>query len=113
MPSGQGVDIKSRLRIVGHLRQVYETRQFRSVREMAGRLDYSVASLARVLNGEQGPGLELLQKVHQILHVSIDHMLDDDPPERYMAEVPRRRQLDSFPAISAGTTKNKTRGGAA
>jgi transcriptional regulator with XRE-family HTH domain len=77
------IDLETRERIVAHLRQQMELRQVASIRQMAEKLGLSHTYLIRTLSGVQTGGLELVIRMHRVLHISSDVLLDENPPQKY------------------------------
>lgn len=83
MPTHE-IDRETRLRIAAHLRQLKYKFQFASDAAMAERLKVSRGVVNRALKGERTAGLDFLLKVHRNLHVSIDWLVDEPPPEEWL-----------------------------
>jgi hypothetical protein len=82
MPKGRGtIDVERRDRIVNWVRYEMKRRQIESIREAARRLGISHTYLARLLLGEQTPGLELVIRMHDVWHIDATILLDEDPPK--------------------------------
>jgi hypothetical protein len=82
MPKGRGtIDVKRRDRVVNWVRYEMKRRQIESIREAARRLGISHTYLARLLLGEQTPGLELVIRMHDVWHIDATILLDEDPPK--------------------------------
>lgn len=85
------IDIKVRRRIAAHLRRVREEGGYESDAAMAREAGLSRAAMNRALKGERTVGLDFLLAVHQRLGVSIDLLVDDDPPARFFVEPQERK----------------------
>lgn len=83
MPAHE-IDRETRLRIAAHLRKLRHKFQFQSDAAMAERLGLSRGVVNRALKGERTVGLDVLLKLRRKLHVSIDYLVDEDPPEEWM-----------------------------
>jgi transcriptional regulator with XRE-family HTH domain len=83
MPTHE-IDRETRLRVAAHLRQLKYKFQFESDAAMAERLGLSRGVVNRALKGERTVGLDVLLKIHRKLHVSIDWLVDEPPPEEWM-----------------------------
>jgi transcriptional regulator with XRE-family HTH domain len=82
MPKGRGtIDVERRDRIVNWVRYEMDRRQIDSIRETARRLGISHTYLARLLLGEQTPGLELVIRMHDVWRIDATVLLDEDPPK--------------------------------
>jgi transcriptional regulator with XRE-family HTH domain len=77
------IDLKTRQRVAAHLRMLRYRFRFESDAAMAERLDMSRGALNRYLKGERTAGLDVLLKVHRRLHVSLDYIVDEDPPSEW------------------------------
>jgi plasmid maintenance system antidote protein VapI len=53
-----------------------------SIRKMAERIGVSGPTLTNALNREEGIGLDFAVKLHRSFHVSLDVLVDSDPPSR-------------------------------
>lgn len=80
MPTKESLDLKTRERIAANLRLLKHRRSYESVAAMAARLGMSRSALGRYLKGERTVGLDFLLKVHRRLNVSLDWLVDEDPP---------------------------------
>lgn len=68
-----------RPRIVAWLR--YEKNRLGlSQQELAQYLGTTAATVSNLLNDKVSPGLDMLVRMHRRLHISVDRMLDVDPP---------------------------------
>lgn len=106
MPTRESVDMKTRLRMAGNLRRLYDERRFPSVRAMAARIGVHWTTLYKYMRGEQTIGMDVALKVHRALGVSLDWFVDEDPPEKYFRplfgddereELPRHEPPDRHP----------------
>jgi plasmid maintenance system antidote protein VapI len=80
---GRGeVDQETRERIRKWIVYEMKRRQIDSIREMAGKLDVSHSFLARILNGDQSAGLEMVLRLNRRLHIDAQVLLNEDPPTK-------------------------------
>lgn len=77
------IDIKTRQRIAANLRLLRHQFRFQSDAAMAEALGLSRGVMNRALKGERTVGLEVVLKVHRGLHVSLDWLVDKDPPQQW------------------------------
>lgn len=77
------IDIKTRQRIAANLRLLKHQFKFETDAAMAEKLELSRGVVNRALKGERTVGLEVLLKVHRNLHVSLDWLVDKDPPSAW------------------------------
>jgi transcriptional regulator with XRE-family HTH domain len=81
-PRGRGpVDQVTRDRVRAWIRYEMDRRQITSARDMARKIGVNHAYLSIVLNGTGTAGLELVLRLNRKLHMSLDAMLNDDPPK--------------------------------
>ena len=81
-PRGRGIiDQATRDRIRRWIEYEMKKRQIDSIREMARRVGVSHAYLSLIVNGQSTAGLELVIRLNRKLHVSIDAMVNDEPPK--------------------------------
>ncbi len=76
------IDQKVRDRIRAWIVHEMQRRGIESIRELANKIEVNHAYLSRVMAGDQTAGLELVLRLHNRLHISIDAMVDQDPPSR-------------------------------
>jgi transcriptional regulator with XRE-family HTH domain len=80
-PRGRGsIDQQTRDRIQKWIRYEMQKRQIDSIRELARKIGVSHAYLSLVVNGQSTAGLELVLRLNRRLHISIDAMVNDEPP---------------------------------
>ncbi len=77
------IDRKTRLRIAANLREIKHRFEFPSDAAMGEKIDKSRGAVNRALKGERTVGLDFLLSVHRKLHVSIDWLVDNDPPAKW------------------------------
>lgn len=87
VPPKDSIDMKTRLRIAAKLRYLKWEGGFETNAEMADELGIHKTSMGRYLSGGRTVGLDVLLLVHRKLHVSIDWMVDRDPPADRMSRV--------------------------
>lgn len=75
------IDLKTRQRIAANLRVLKYMHRFGTDAQMASELGMSRSALGRYLKGERTAGLDVLLLVHRKLHVSLDWLVNRDPPE--------------------------------
>ena len=83
MPRREDIDLRTRQRIAAKLRYLRWEGGFQSDAAMARELGISRGALNRCLKGERTAGLDILLAVRRRLHVSIDWMVDRDPPAEW------------------------------
>jgi transcriptional regulator with XRE-family HTH domain len=77
------IDLKTRERIAANLRLLKHQHRFDTDAAMAAELGMSRSALGRYLKGERTPGLDLCLLVHRRLGVSLDWLVDRDPPREW------------------------------
>ncbi len=77
------IDEETRSRVVAWLRREQEDQGLASIRELARRLGVSHSYVARILSGDQAPGLDLVVRFTRTFGLSADRVLNEDPPRRY------------------------------
>lgn len=77
------IDKKTRLRIAANLRLLKHRFEFATDAAMAERLKVSRGVVNRALKGERTVGLDFLLKAHREMHVSLDWLVDTDPPPEW------------------------------
>lgn len=78
---GRGpIDEEVREQIRNWIRYEMRKRQIDSIRDFCSRIHVSHSYVSRILLGESSPGLELCLRMRKYLHVSVDAMLDGNPP---------------------------------
>jgi ribosome-binding protein aMBF1 (putative translation factor) len=83
MPRQRGeIDTETRDRIRAWIRYEMGRRDIESMREFARKIAVSHTYVQRVLAGEQHPGFEFVLRMHRKLHISLDRLVDEDPPKR-------------------------------
>lgn len=83
VPRRESVDLKTRERIAAKLRYLRWEGGFESDAAMAKEMGISRGALNRYLKGERTAGLDVLLACRRKLHVSIDWMVDRDPPREW------------------------------
>lgn len=83
-PVKDSLDLKTRQRIAANLRQLKHMHGFASTAAMATEIGMSRSALNRYLKDERTAGLDVLLLVHRTLHVSIDWIVDRDPPQEWL-----------------------------
>jgi len=76
----------------------------RTQRAFAEKIGIPPPTLNGILAGEKGVGVDVLARIRNNLHQSIDQMFDDDPPAR----VQRRPSMSSRAAGGGETTEPRS-----
>jgi transcriptional regulator with XRE-family HTH domain len=77
------LDVRTRLRIAANLRLLKHRRNIESDSALAKRLGMSRGMINRILKGERTAGLDVCVAVHRTFHVSLDWLVDEDPPAEW------------------------------
>lgn len=79
----ESLDIETRERIVANLRRYRHESKFPSTAAMARVLGITRQALNRYLKSERTVGLDFVLLCHRKLHISIDFLVDRDPPQEW------------------------------
>ena len=84
----RGTDFQTRKRITAWTRYLMGIHSIETGAELARRLGLSEATISLVLRGDRTPGLDFVLKLHRVFFVSLDAIVDSDPPARSRAGAP-------------------------
>lgn len=79
----EDLDVKTRERMAANLRMLKHLHGFPSVNQMAEALGMTRQALNRYLKGERTIGLDVALRIHRVLHVSLDWLVDRDPAREW------------------------------
>lgn len=90
MPRTEDVDHELRVRLRAWLRYYADTYQhhYGSQTQLAAALGVSQSWLSQALSGRRSIGLDALVRLHRTLHVSLDVLVDTDPPRALPPDPP-------------------------
>lgn len=77
------IDTKTRLRIAAKLRYLKWEGGFESAAALGRELGVHPKTIGKYLSGTRTVGLDVLLKIRRELHISIDWMVDRDPPQEW------------------------------
>ncbi|HEX6972595.1 MAG TPA: helix-turn-helix transcriptional regulator [Limnochordia bacterium] len=83
MPTKESIDVATRRRIAAKLRYLRWEGGFETDAELAKEIGMHPKTIGKYLHGINTIGLDVLLKIHRKLHVSIDWMVDRDPPREW------------------------------
>lgn len=78
VPRREDVDIKTRLRVAGHLRNKMRELGLSQV-AVAKMIGVSQGAVSRILNGTGALGLDVFIRIHRQLHIDANLLLDVEP----------------------------------
>lgn len=83
VPTRDSIDMQTRLRIAAKLRYLMWEGEFDTAAALARELGVHRKTMGKYLKGDRTVGLDVLLKIHRELGVSIDWMVDRDPPQEW------------------------------
>jgi antitoxin component HigA of HigAB toxin-antitoxin module len=82
LPRRGDIDQDLRKRIAAWTRYLMALHGVPSLRQMADRMGMSGPTVTNAVNRESGIGLDFVVALHRTFHVSMDVLVDSDPPQR-------------------------------